>query len=354
MMDNSNSKKKPRARRTVAPIRNASPANKQSGEYQNRIQKMREQKKQMPDTLAANRVKNVKSPKVVKPPLKSSNRVPKSNHIDNKKIRTVNKPSGYNINEKLRTQTPAKREEVRRSKHVNGSVKNIEIKRREKSSRQTFYVKKKKTGFFKLILSRLILFFISFIIIFAIAAGAFLINLNSGKLIEASDYKLLCGEDANEKGIIPEDTEVYLIKGSNAQRNGVLYFPIDALSELCQLTITGLNNDLKYIPRESTDQSIRFIVGTNTAYVNGERIHMSAPSFTSGDQLYIPLDFLEKYTNGLIINKDDKLSKIVISRYITGQNETKDKNIYANLTFKLHCPVNIASIPEPQDESTKE
>ena len=257
------------------------------------------------------------------------------------------------INRKISTQTPSQRHKVKSSKKVGGSIKNLEIKRRVKSSKQSFHVKRKKNGIGKLLLARLALFFVIFAIMFSLVAGVFFMRLNADGAEEGKAYTLQLGEDLPEDTTeitAEEDKPVYVdIPKDCAKRYGNLYIPVSALADMCELTVTGTVDDLRYIPRGSVEQSVRFEVGTDIAYVNGVKIRMISPSFLSEGKLYIPLDFMLKYSKGLIINTDEVNRKITISRYVEGYDAETDSDVYAELNFGLYVTSPLTAIPEPTE-----
>lgn len=254
------------------------------------------------------------------------------------------------INRKLRRQTPSHREQARSIKKVGGSVKNLEIKRRESNIKQKFYVKKKKQGFMKMLLARFVLFFVLFALMFMIVAGLVALSLKSDSDSNDISYTLQLGDKAED-----DESNLFEIAPENAVRNNVVYIPITQLNDMCKFTVTGTVVDLKFIPRESELQSVRFVADSNVAYVNGNKVRMVAPSFISNGELYIPLEFLTDYSTGLLIEKDENEKLIKVSRLIEGKDENK-KIIYADVNFKL-CdvqPLEITQLPVETPETTIE
>lgn len=254
------------------------------------------------------------------------------------------------INRKINTQTPAYRQDARTKKKVSGSVKNIEIKTHKKSVNHSFRVKKKKQRTSKLLLSRLTLFFVIFILMFSCVAGLFSMTLKAGKGASGKEYTLQLGadipEDAEVKGDVDKPEYVEIPKNC-ATRYGNLYIPVSALTDMCELTVTGTLSDLRYLPRESEGHSMRFIVDSDIAYVNGAKVRMISPSFIYGGKLYIPLDFMQKYSKGLSIEADDGNRKITVSKILEGYDAATDTNLYSTLTFNLSAISPLTSIEEP-------
>ncbi len=264
-----------------------------------------------------------------------------------KKTQQIN--SRQEINRKISTQTHARRDMAKSSKKVSGSIKNLEIKRRAKVTNHSFRVKKKKKAVGKLLLARLVLFFIMFLLMFALVAGVFSMRLKADGKDESKAYTLQLGEDIPEGTTVPESQKpVYVdIPKDCAVRYGNLYFPVSALSDMCKLTVTGTVKDLRYIPRESNDQSMRFIVDSDIAYVNGAKVRMVSPSFIYEGKLYVPLDFLQKYSKGLSISIDDGNREITVSKLLEGYDAATDSNLYSALSFNLSATSPLTPVEEP-------
>lgn len=253
------------------------------------------------------------------------------------------------LNRKLSVQTPAGREQVRRVKKVGGSSKNIEIKRHANSSRQKFYVKKKRANLMKLLAARLVLFLIVFAVMFGIVAGIFTMSLKAGGVDEGREYTLQLGEDKPADDISDYEPEYVTIPEGCAERNGTVYIPVSALIDLCSLTVTGSSESLRYIPRDSDGHTMSFESGSNLAYVNGRSVRMNAEAFTSDGKLYVPLKFFTDYSDGIIITEDHANTKITIARMNTGYDALTDSKIYAPLRFKAASTDALEPMPEPID-----
>ena len=280
---------------------------------------------------------------------------------DNSKRRTVNARASIKkarqaearreINRKTNLQTPKNRKEARKDKKVSGSVKNIEIRPHTRDVNHSFRVKKKRQALGKLLLARLVLFFIIFAIMFSLVAGVFALSLRSGRAAGSKEYTLQLGLDIpedSEEEVAEEDKPVYVeIPKSCAVRYGNLYIPVSALSDMCELTVTGTVSDLRYLPRQSEGHSMRFIVGSDIAYVNGAKVRMISPSFIYSGKLYVPLDFLQKYSKGLSIETDEGNRKITVSKILEGYDASNDRDIYSTLTFNLSATSPLTAIEEP-------
>ncbi len=281
---------------------------------------------------------------------KTTSRRPVSSKTHSKKVKQAE--SRQAVKRKTDAHTPKSRKEAKTRKKVSGSAKNIEIRPHSRGN-HSFRVKKKKSGLGKLLLARLVLFFIIFSIMFSFVAGVFALNLKAGKMSGNKEYTLQLGEDLPEDPEIEvpeEDKPVYVeIPKSCAIRYGNLYIPVSALTDICELTVTGTIFDLRYLPRSSEGHSMRFIVDSDIAYVNGAKVRMISPSFIYEGKLYIPLDFIQKYSKGLAIEADDGNRKIKITKLLEGYDASTDSKLYSVLTFNLSVTSPLEPIAEPTE-----
>lgn len=233
------------------------------------------------------------------------------------------------LNARIRTQTPANRQAVRNQKKIKGSVKNLEIKSRAKASRQQFHIKKKSNPYTGVIILGLIIFFLMFAVLFGIVAAIVAIDLHIGSGEDLAAYNIQLGEELET-----DYSNLFQMTESDSMRNGILYIPVSILSDMCDLTVTGVTDDLRYLVRDSDDQTIRFIVGTDLAYVNECKVRMSGSSFISDGKLYVPLDFFTEYSEGLSIDINDEDKLITVSRTVKGKDEYR-RDIYNDFRFTL-------------------
>ena len=233
------------------------------------------------------------------------------------------------FNARVKTQTPANRQNVRTSKKISGSAKNLEIRSRQSTKKQKFYIKRKNKRFKRIMTLGFIIFALVFSMLFGALAGIISLSLHTGRSAKVEEYYLQMGENALE-----DYSNISLLSEDVSEKNGELYIPVSSLSQLFELTYTGTKDDLRYVFRDCNGQSIRFIVGTNIAYINNTSVRMTSPSFISGGKLHIPLNFLSDYAVGLVIDIDKDKNYITIFRPVTGKDE-KRNNIFADFYFKI-------------------
>lgn len=247
------------------------------------------------------------------------------------------------LNARIRTQTPSNRQAVRDQKKIKGGIKNLEIKSRTKASKQQFHIKKKSNPYTGVIILGLIIFFMIFAVLFGIVAAIVAIDLHISSGEDPVAYSIQLGDELEK-----DYSNLFRMNEEDSMRNGILYIPVSILSEMCDLTVTGVTDDLRYLVRDSADQTIRFMVGTDLAYVNECKVRMSGESFISEGKLYVPLDFFTEYSEGLSIDINDEDKMITVCRTVKGKDEYR-RDIYNDFRFTLGKLNSVDRINVPID-----
>ncbi|MBQ7501063.1 MAG: hypothetical protein IJT91_09240 [Clostridia bacterium] len=131
-----------------------------------------------------------------------------------------------------------------------------------------------------------------------------------------------------------EDADKYSLKASVAWVGDNKYIRLDDLNDLCKFSVTGDEHELRYITREIKGQSIRFVLGEKTAYVNDILVRMPAKSILKKDGLYVPLDFVKAYVYGLAVEENKSGTEVIIYRTDVKVNGTK-KTVASDIIFAL-------------------
>ena len=136
----------------------------------------------------------------------------------------------------------------------------------------------------------------------------------------------------------------------NVYRNGAFYIAIDTLRDYCEFTVTGDTDELRYIPRGSSDQQISFVIGASTVSVNGSSVRLEDPSFISGGNLYVPISFFERYVKNMSVTLDRNESKITVVRAETAESVADTSNdklpVYEPILFSLGVDEPLTHITE--------
>lgn len=183
-----------------------------------------------------------------------------------------------------------------------------EAKRRRALERRR---RKRETFFARLILC------VAIYMAFFIAITGFVVTRYRGSKV--SDYAAALVVADNE------GKALYKIPAAQADINGVEYISASALSTLYKFTLAGDKNEVT-LHFHNIDQSISLFKNSAVVEINGENVRLGAKIIFTNDY-FIPLELIENYFDGAIIERDTKKGVITLS-----QNEKVD------FTLRLHLP----------------
>gem|GEM_PF-1027452 len=182
--------------------------------------------------------------------------------------------------------------------------------------------------------SRFLLFLVFTVIIFAVFAGLFFLNLTKKTpppdFIYAIETVIYAGGGETSKTInitMPHETGF---------ANNVHYFPINQIMDFLDFNLAGDTSEPSFI-RKSPNEDIKLEIGSNIVYINGAKNHLTAPSFIADNNIYVPLDFILTSFNNI------KLKDVNI---LAAERNDDQPELY----FKINA---IAAL-SPIDESTPE
>ncbi len=211
---------------------------------------------------------------------------------------------------------------------------------RQRREREKYYTKKRRAATRKLVVTRLILFAAVFVIMAAISAGLFFLNLNHVSSTDSSRYTYFIGE---EKTTLPY---------GKAVRDGRVYVSFTDVAEMCDLVPMGSKTEsLTYVIRGENEEKIRFVIGSREVYVNGVEARLGAECYYENDALYVPVSFVDAYFKGLTVEVNENKHEVEISRIITNLNEKGklpkgEEAEYASLSLLLQSTEAIKPLDE--------
>ena len=95
--------------------------------------------------------------------------------------------------------------------------------------------------------------------------------------------------------------EQYKVSGDDAySSNGVLMVCFDDIAKLCEMTVTGSADKKIFYARES-DQKIEISDGESMVISNNQPYAMSAPAAVLDRGVFVPLDFVKEYIEGITV-----------------------------------------------------
>ncbi|MBQ8248764.1 MAG: D-alanyl-D-alanine carboxypeptidase family protein [Clostridia bacterium] len=246
--------------------------------------------------------------------------------------------TGQSMN-RIKDQTPTQRRATK--SEVKLTHEQIEINRVNRQ-RERYYIKKRRNARLKTFGARFLLFLAVFALMAAIVGGIFMLVLTSAPEDKSSSYSYSIGD--NE----------YSLPSSQAVRDGEIYVSFTDVAAMCDLAITGSNEDMKYVIKGDEAETIRFVTDSRVVYVNGVETRLSANCYFKDKELYVPVEFVSAYVSGINVEVDEGSHTVKIERIVTnlGENGKLPKGedpIYAELSFLLQSAVGL----EPLDEEAE-
>lgn len=144
------------------------------------------------------------------------------------------------------------------------------------------------------------------LVISLIIGACFFISLHSAdrpKTVER--YKLSFGYTDAKK------TEKY-VYSEDIMRNGEMCVNFSDIAEFCRFTTVGDQKNVKFYFNNSDSDILEITVGKNIAYVNKNPVNMPTSAYMIGDTLYLPVEFVLRYFEGISITRDDEKKTINI------------------------------------------
>lgn len=192
-----------------------------------------------------------------------------------------------------------------------------------------------------------ILFLTVLSVLAAVGVSGFFIALSSHDADRAGNYTLEMSDYNTRKSV----------KGGYAiLENGAEYVDFSSVAEYCGFAMVGSVDRVKYIVKSDTNETLGFDVGTDKAYVNGVAVRMNAASFIRNDNLFVPLEFVDKYARGIeLTSEKDQLSvKKILQNQVDSNGKITDGKDpeYETVSFILKEPSVTASIPEDDSSVT--
>ncbi|MBE6612541.1 MAG: hypothetical protein E7632_08610 [Ruminococcaceae bacterium] len=223
-------------------------------------------------------------------------------------------------------------------KRVKLTAEQMEINRTNRQ-RERYYIKKQRGAALRTFFVRFLVFVVTFILLAILTTALFFLNLTRKDSTDSSRYSYVIGD------------EKYSLSYTQAVVDGRVYVSFTDVAEMLGLAVTGSPEDIKYVIKSEESETIRFVTDSRTVYVNGVETRLSGESFYSGEDLYVPVDFVSAYFKGLTVTHDERAHKITIEREITnlGENGKVPKGeeaVYGELSFLLQSQAAMGGIDE--------
>lgn len=235
---------------------------------------------------------------------------------------------------------PRAKQPTRQTK-VKLTPEQIEINRINRE-REKYHARKRRSAAFKLFVTRILLFVVVFAVMAGLSAALFFLNLNHVESTDSSRYSYNIG------------TSKYSLPYVKAVRDDRVYVSFTDIAEMCDLAVTGSVEDMKYVIKGDEAETIRFVTDSRVVYVNGVETRLGAECRYEDGELYVPVDFVSAYFQGLNVEVNEDKHDVTVSRTITNLNEDGKlpkgtEAEYAELSFLLQSAVGLEPLDEEQE-----
>jgi len=144
----------------------------------------------------------------------------------------------------------------------------------------------------------------------------------------------------------------------SANIDGELYISYTALSALTDVSAVGDRNKLTVVFRDG-DDVLDCSAFSKTVYINGVPASLTAPVVISGDEYYFPVEILNKYASGVVIDiaedsDGNPFCKVMLAEY---GGELRLNNHFDSGSFAVSEPEHGLDEPSSEpvsDESSQE
>lgn len=179
--------------------------------------------------------------------------------------------------------------------------------------------------------ARIIMYLVVFAVLLALCAGIFAAYFFSTPDKIGSDMKFIY----NGKSV--------KVKEEMAYRDGKLFVSFTPIADMLSMSRTGDADEARFVlTSEDTDAAgtgkeeyVSFEKDSSRAFVSGAEIRLSADCFFSGDDVYIPADFITTYMSGITVTEDRDARKVTVERTATAETDEEGEFIPADAHFLL-------------------
>ena len=180
-------------------------------------------------------------------------------------------------------------------------------------------------------------------LVFAISFGATRLFLGYNK---KADHKNI----SYQVGLVSDTVRVSY---DTLVKDGVVYVCGNDIVTLCGFTVTGTDEEIKYISPDDGNDTVTFYKNSNRATVNKNEIRLQAPTYEKNGKLYIPMSFFTAYATGIVCEftpeSDNARASIKVYKKILNEYEQKINGataMYEPVTFRIKAAVTLEKIDE--------
>lgn len=170
----------------------------------------------------------------------------------------------------------------------------------------------------KLVRDRIIIYVIAsailFVLICGIGAGIAFLSLRLPAVSLPEEYTVYYGSETLDK----DDMESLTCKIGEVADNRTIYINFSMLAEYAGFYVSGDDEQLRYIlPAADGSEESQFAAtdGSKAVDLNGTVVHLSAPAVIQADELYVPIEFVDFYIQGISVVADEEEKNAYVLKF---------------------------------------
>lgn len=257
-----------------------------------------------------------------------------STHVNSKRVRNGYGPAPqssrkYDDPKNLHDQATAARRQRQSSAPADFE------KLRRVNKRRQFKIKKKRRKRIRMFIRRATAVLAAYFLLFTLSALILYANMNTYSVEEAFDYVYQTGID------IDPARHSASVSRKTVNMNDTRYINFSALADLCEMTVTGDSEQLRYIALNG--EIVEFTLGSSLVYLNDVATRLNEVVVYKDGVLYVPMEFAQRYMLGVTATYNDETHRITVGR--NGTFDVKGNFIYGNVSFIIKPQTPCSNIP---------
>lgn len=190
--------------------------------------------------------------------------------------------------------------------------------------------KKRRAFLFKLFLYRFAVYLVVLALMLSVTAIVFFIGLKKVDKIDNRDFTYILADEKKKT-----------LSYEQVVRDGIIYINFSEIAEKFGLAITGSYDSVRFVSSDKNEY-VRLFPESKTADINKNEIYLSGAPILDGKDVWIPLDFITRYIDGISVKYDEGERTVTVKRVSYG---AADKAV--TFTHKYAGP--IKNISESED-----
>lgn len=189
--------------------------------------------------------------------------------------------------------------------------------------------------------ARIIMYLIVFAFLLLLCGGIFAAYFFSTPDKIGSDMKFTYGGESVK------------VSEKTAYRDGRLFVSFSRIADMLSMSRTGSAGEARFIlisgegdaAGTGNEEYAVFTKDSAAASVSGTPVRLSASCFFSGDEVYVPADFVTTYMSGISVTEDTEKKKVAVERTMTAETDGEGDFV----PYEVHFLLRAAKEPEKID-----